>query len=260
MPIADSHSLQGKTALISGAADGIGRAAALLLGRHGAFVIGWDRDAKGVRGLQAEFGRQGLAGSFHRVDVLSERDVTRAARAATRAKGVDILVNVVGGSTAVKDAATALESMSLGEWNGLIAFNLTGTFLCTRAVVPEMKRRRYGRIINLSSIAAQGWNQKTSAAYAAAKGAIEAMTRKLAVELGPDGITCNAISPGITLTRRIEERFWRSRSEKEKAAVLQAIPLRRLATAEDQARAILFLASDEAAYISGQIIRVNGGP
>jgi 3-oxoacyl-[acyl-carrier protein] reductase len=139
-----------------------------------------------------------------------------------------------------------------------MAFNLNGTLLCTQAVIPHMKRQGYGRIINLSSIVGRGDTRISNAAYATAKAGIRAFIRKLAIELGPFGITCNATAPSITLTERIRQLIARRPAEGPQIA-LSDIPLGRMATAEDQAKVVAFLASDDAAFVSGQTIEVTGG-
>ena len=136
--------------------------------------------------------------------------------------------------------------------------NLTGTFLFTHAVVPVMKRQGSGKIVNLASIAGRGLSGSSSSAYAAAKGGIIALTRKLAFELGPHGITVNAIAPSLTLTERIRHR-WEQRSPESQADELQRTPLGRVAMPEDQARVVCFLASPDADFVTGVTIDVTGG-
>ena len=118
-----------------------------------------------------------------------------------------------------------------------------------RVVIPQMKRQGSGRIVNLSSVAARGDSPRSGAAYAAAKAGIRALTRKLAIELGPYGISCNAVAPSMTLSERIERRLWRQRTPEEQKAIVEAVPLKRVSTPEDQAKVILFLASDDAAFV-----------
>jgi NAD(P)-dependent dehydrogenase (short-subunit alcohol dehydrogenase family) len=171
---------------------------------------------------------------------------------------IDILVNGVGGSTIVGRPAAHLDELTLEEWQKLLHFNLTGTFLFCHAVIPVMKRQRGGKIVNLSSIAGRGLSRESSSAYATAKGGIIALTRKLAFELGPHGITVNAIAPSLTLSERIRPR-WEQRSADARAAETQRIPLGRVATPEDQARVICFLASADADFVTGVTIDVTGG-
>jgi NAD(P)-dependent dehydrogenase (short-subunit alcohol dehydrogenase family) len=249
-----------RVALVTGAAAGIGRATAILMASEGAAVVAVDVDGDGLASLADRIGAAGGVCMTATADVLDEGAVERLAGSIVERFGrIDVLVNGVGGSTVIADSGTPLAQMSLEEWERLLAFNLRGTFLCTRAVVPHMKRHGAGRIVNLSSIVARGDNDRTNAAYTLAKAGITALTRKLARELGPFGITCNATAPGVTVTERIRSRILDGRSDEERRAMAAAVPLGRLATAEDQARVIAFLASDDAAFVSGQTIEVTGG-
>jgi NAD(P)-dependent dehydrogenase (short-subunit alcohol dehydrogenase family) len=171
---------------------------------------------------------------------------------------IDILVNAVGGSTIIPNSRATVDVLTLDEWQRLLIFNLNGTFLFCNAVVPIMKRQRSGKIINISSIAGRGLSQSSSSAYATAQGGIIAFTRKLSFELGPYGITCNAIAPSRTLSERIHAR-WKQMSEDEQAAEIARTPLRRIAQPEDQARVICFLASADADFVTGVTINVTGG-
>jgi NAD(P)-dependent dehydrogenase (short-subunit alcohol dehydrogenase family) len=172
--------------------------------------------------------------------------------------GVDILVNAVGGSTIIPNSGAGVDELTFAEWQQLIDFNLSGTFLFTHEVVPIMKRRRHGKIVNLASIAGRGLSETSSSAYAAAKGGIIAFTRKLAFELGPFGVTINAIAPSLTLTERIRPH-WERRTAEAQAAEIARTPLRRVAEAADQAKVICFLASSDADFVSGVTIDVSGG-
>jgi NAD(P)-dependent dehydrogenase (short-subunit alcohol dehydrogenase family) len=171
---------------------------------------------------------------------------------------IDILVNAVGGSTIIEKPGAALDELSLSDWQKLVAFNLDGTFLFCHAVIPLMKRRKSGKIVNLASIAGRGLSIASSGAYAAAKGGIIALTRKLSLELGPYNINVNAIAPSRTLTERIRPRF-NQQSPEDQAAEIERVPLRRMAEAADQAKVICFLASSDADYVTGQTIDVTGG-
>ena len=171
---------------------------------------------------------------------------------------VDILVNAVGGSTIIPRSAATVDELTLAEWQQLLTFNLDGTFLFCHALAPVMKRQRGGKIVNISSIAGRGISASSSSAYAAAKGGIIAFTKKLAQELGPFGVTVNAIAPSMTLTERIRPR-WEKRSAEEQAQEVFRTPLRRMAEARDQARVICFLASSDADFVTGVTIDVTGG-
>jgi NAD(P)-dependent dehydrogenase (short-subunit alcohol dehydrogenase family) len=249
-----------RVAIITGAGDGIGMATALLMAREGARVAAVDVDARSLMALAARIEAEGGTCLPVEADVLAADSVERVAKSVIERFGkVNILVNAVGGSTVIANSGATLDEMTLDDWERILALNLRGTFLCCHAVIPLMKRQGTGTIINLSSIVARGLNVRTNAAYTLAKAGISAMTRKLAIELGPYGITCNATAPGVTLTTRIQEQILNKRSDAERHAMIDAVPLRRLATPEDQARVIAFLASDDAAFISGETIEVTGG-
>jgi NAD(P)-dependent dehydrogenase (short-subunit alcohol dehydrogenase family) len=252
-----------KVALITAAANGIGRATAQIMVREGATVIAVDnhqgRLDEAVPGLREAGGPSG--GRVHGVlvDALDPAQVDKLVADVAREQGqIDILVNAVGGSTVIAKPAATTEELSFADWQKLIAFNLDATFLCTHAVIPVMKRQRGGKIVNLASIAGRGLSSESSSAYAAAKGGIIAFTRKLAHELGPEGINVNAIAPSVTLTERIRPH-WEKRSQAAKAEAIERTPLRRVAEAADQARVICFLASSDADFVTGLTIDVTGG-
>jgi NAD(P)-dependent dehydrogenase (short-subunit alcohol dehydrogenase family) len=248
-----------KVALITAAANGIGRATAAIMAREGATVIAVDnhqgRLDEAVPALRDGGGRA----EGRLVDALDAAQVDAlVAEVAAKHGSIDILVNAVGGSTVIDKPARTTEQLSFADWQKLIAFNLDATFLCTHAVIPVMRRQRSGKIVNLASIAGRGLSSESSSAYAAAKGGIIAFTRKLAFELGPDGINVNAIAPSITLTERIRPH-WEKRSQAAQAEVIERTPLRRVAEAADQARVICFLASADADFVTGLTIDVTGG-
>ena len=250
---------QGRVALITAAGRGIGRATAEIIGREGGTVVAVDRDKAAVEDLVHTIRLAGGAADALVADGLDAAQVDDVVRrtVATHER-VDILVNAVGGSTIIGKPAAAVEELSLGEWQQLLDFNLTGTFLFLRAVVPVMKRQRAGKIVNISSIAGRGLSPTSSSAYATAKGGIIALTRKLSLELGPHGITVNAIAPSLTLSPRLRPR-WDGMSKEEQAREIERVPLRRIALPEDQARVICFLASADADFVTGVTIDVTGG-
>jgi NAD(P)-dependent dehydrogenase (short-subunit alcohol dehydrogenase family) len=248
---------QDKVALISGAGAGIGRATASIIGREGGTVVAVDLDQAALDKLAAEIGSSPTL--TVRADALDAGAVERVVGRAVDAHGrIDILVNAVGGSTIISRPNATLEELTLEEWQKLIHFNLTGTFLFCHAVTPVMKRQGSGKIVNISSIAGRGLSQASSSAYATAKGGIIALTRKLSLELGPHGITVNAIAPSLTLSERIRPH-WERRTDAERTAEIERTPLRRVANAEDQARVICFLASADADFVTGVTIDVTGG-
>jgi 3-oxoacyl-[acyl-carrier protein] reductase len=148
-----------------------------------------------------------------------------------------------------------VEDMPVDEWDGTIALNLRSVFLVSRAVIPHLKKSKAGRIISVASISGRTVTSASSPAYGSAKAAVIQLTRFLAQQLGPDGITANAIAPITTLTPRVKAL----RTEDDIARIAAQVPLRRLAVSEDHSNAMLFLASDAAAYINGVVLDVNGG-
>ncbi|HEV8583662.1 MAG TPA: SDR family NAD(P)-dependent oxidoreductase [Methylomirabilota bacterium] len=246
---------QGRIALITAGGRGIGRATAEIIGREGGTVVLVDNDkaaldeaAGAVKGAHALVADALDAGQVESVVQRVVQDHRR----------IDILVNAVGGSTIIGKPAAPIDELSLADWQTLLHFNLTGTFLFCHAVVPVMKRQAGGKIVNISSIAGRGLSPSSSAAYATAKGGIIALTRKLSIELGPFGINVNAIAPSLTLSPRLRPR-WDGMSPMEQKAETERVPLRRVAEPEDQARVICFLASRDADFVTGLTIDVTGG-
>jgi 3-oxoacyl-[acyl-carrier protein] reductase len=242
--------LQNRVAVITGGAQGIGRAIALRMGREGANVVVADfqgNKAETVANEVRAFGGDAIAVE---VDVASEPSVKRLADQTFQRFGrIDILVN---------DAGVYLKapvvSKSEDDWDHTLDVNLGGNFLCTRAFVPAMRKQKSGRIVSIaSSIAHNG--AIGFADYAASKAGIIGFVKALARELGPDGITVNAICPGSANT----DMPRRHRTEEETMARLRATPLGHVLEPEDIAGPILFLASDAAAYITGQAYNINCG-
>jgi NAD(P)-dependent dehydrogenase (short-subunit alcohol dehydrogenase family) len=250
---------EGKVALITAAASGIGRATANIIGREGGRIAAVDTNRERLDATIAEIEAGGGKAHAYHADALVEDKVESVvADAAKRFGRIDILVNAVGGSTIITKPSAAMEELTIADWEALIRFNLTGTFLFTHAVIPVMKRQKSGKIVNLASIAGRGRSSASSAAYAAAKGGIIALTTKLAHELGPYGINVNAIAPATTLTERIRPR-WEQRPPEERQADIEKTPLRRMGEAVDQANVICFLASSHADFVTGLTIDVTGG-
>jgi NAD(P)-dependent dehydrogenase (short-subunit alcohol dehydrogenase family) len=250
---------EGKIALITACASGIGRATANIMAREGAIIVGVDNNKERLDKTVAEITDAGGQAHGRLCDALAKDEVEPLVAAIAREFGrIDILVNAVGGSTIVPRPSATVDELSLDEWQAIINFNLDGTFLFTHAVVPIMKRQKSGKIVNLASIAGRGRSVSSSSAYAAAKGGIIAFTKKLCYELGPWGININAIAPSTTLTERIRPH-WERRSQEDQARAIDATPLRRVAEAVDQARVICFLASSDANFVTGVTIDVTGG-
>jgi NAD(P)-dependent dehydrogenase (short-subunit alcohol dehydrogenase family) len=248
-----------KVALITAVASGIGRATADIMAREGAIVVGVDNDSERLEAAMAALREAGGRAHGRVCDALDPEQVEALVAAVAAEFGrIDVLVNAVGGSTIIAKSGATVDELSFANWQKLIDFNLSGTFLFTHAVVPIMQRQRAGKIVSLSSIAGRGRSASSSSAYAAAKGGIIAFTKKLSYELGPWGININAIAPSVTLTERIRPH-WERRSQEAQAAEIEKTPLRRVAEAVDQANVICFLASSDADFVTGVTIDVTGG-
>ncbi|MDO3676766.1 3-oxoacyl-ACP reductase FabG [Paenibacillus ehimensis] len=241
--------LQGKTALITGGAAGIGRETAALFAQEGARVIIADYNKQqGEEAIQALL-QKGADAHFIEVDVSDSGSVTKmAAEALAQYGAVDVLINNAG---ITQDRTLA--KMTEEEWHRVIQVNLNGVFYCTKALIHSMIERGSGKIISTASIVGVHGNIGQTN-YAAAKAGIIGMTKTWAKELGPKGIQANAVAPGF-----IETGMVANMPEKVIQQMLEKIPLRRLGQPIDVANAYLFLASSESDYVNGTVLEVNGG-
>jgi 3-oxoacyl-[acyl-carrier protein] reductase len=254
-PPAATGRLQGRTAIVTGAAGGIGSAIVQALIAEGASVGLIDRDAQAGAALQARLAGAGHAVRFFPADV-SDFDACKAAcDALTQALGgADILVNNVGISPKTDGRALKVWEMPPREWDAVVRVNLNSVFYLAHLAAPHMMARRWGRIINMSSVAGKAWCDIVAAHYAATKAGLIGATRHWAGELGEYGITVNAIAPG-----RINTPLLATVPAEINDAVVRATAMRRLGTPEEVADTCIFLASDQARFVTGQVIDVAGG-
>ncbi len=244
--------LEGRIAVVTGAGRGIGRALAARLAADGAAVV--IADVEGNDAAAAELAKAGARTLAVATDVSSEADTARMAERALEAFGrIDILVNNAAMFATVRIGP--FEDIPVAEWRRLLDVNVVGVALCCRAVTPHMRRRGSGRIVNIAS-AAPLKGVPEFLHYVSSKGAVIAMTRGLARELGRDGITVNAVAPGLTLSDATEGRAEHLRNH-DNSVRMRAIP--RPQRPEDLAGAVSFLASDDAAFMTGQTVVVDGG-
>ncbi len=243
-----SVDLGDRSAIVTGAAQGIGRAIALGLARCGARTLAADIDAAGL----AEAAAAGLDTA-----VLDVTDPSSAASALSRFGAADILVHSAGGVCG--QVGQAAEVVTAAQWQAILGVNLTGAFVMAQAVIPPMKAAGRGRIVTISSGAGLGVSLTGIQAYAAAKAGEIGLTRQLAHELGPFGITVNSVAPGFIRSNPSSEGQWEAYGAAGQRRMVERIALRRLGTAEDIANAVLFLVSDAAGWITGQTLSVDGG-
>ena len=240
---------QGRIALVTGAAQGIGRAIALELAKAGATLALADINEAKLALVAAEVEALGGTAAAFKLDVSNQESIEAGAKAVLDRFGkVEILVNNAG---ITRDALMMM--MKRSDWDLVIAINLTGPFLLTQALIRQMIKNRWGRIVNMASVVGRA-GQAGQVNYAASKAGLIGMTKSLAREVASRGITVNAVAPGY-----IETPMTAVLDEKVSAAMLANIPLARRGTDLDVAQAVAFLASDAASYITGQVLDVNGG-
>lgn len=252
------YSFDGKVALVTGAAHGIGRSIAVELSRCGAKVWATDVLAGDLKDTVVACRDAGSVCQSRQLDVTKRDEVDALATEIVRADGaIDILVNVAGG--VLGQIGRPIEEVGDDDWARILNVNLTGAFYCSRAVAPRMKERRYGRIVNISSGAGRSTSLTGIQAYTSAKAGQIGLTRQLAQELGPWGITVNNIAPGFVLSNPTTQRQWESYGEEGQRALVNDIALKRLGSAEDIAYGVLFFASDQAGWCTGQVLSIDGG-
>jgi NAD(P)-dependent dehydrogenase (short-subunit alcohol dehydrogenase family) len=253
----DVMKLTDKVAIVTGAAAGIGRAIALAFAREGAHVVLADVEGERVKQVEQELQQQSPRSWSVQANVTERSQVEAMVEKAVGTFGrVDILVNNAGGGGGVNGLMVSDE-----DWDRIITLNLKSQFLCCRAVVPQMERQGYGRIVNISSNAGKYRSNVGTVggiAYAAAKGGILQFTRSTAYAFGRSGITINAIAPGSVLTDA-GHREYASLAPERRDRVIKETPLNRFAQPDEIAQIAVFLASDDASYVTGATILASGG-
>lgn len=248
--------LDGRVAFVTGAGRGIGAATALRLAEDGARVVLADIDTEGCKQGAAQIEQAGSQALAVSCNVADRADVEAAIQQAVERFGrLDILVNNAG---VLRD--NLLFKMSDDDWETVMNVHLKGAFLCSRAAQAHMVQQKYGRIISLSSVSALG--NRGQANYSTAKAGLQGLTKTLAIELGPFGITANAVAPGFIDTEMTRATARRQGHDPDQVIEMasKSIPVRRVGQPRDVANVICFLASEEASYVTGQIIYVAGGP
>lgn len=246
-----SVELNERVAIVTGAAQGIGAATARKLSERGARVVGVDIEGDKLKSVMSEIGGKAVVQDVTDADA----DQQLVDGALDEFGRVDILVNVAGG---VLNAGRGIEALSIDDWHRVIALNMHAPLYLAKAVAPIMKRQGSGRIISVGSGAGRSHSRTGVIPYAAGKAGLMGMMRQLAVDLAPHGITCNTVSPGFILTERGRDD-WARRSPEQQAKEMETIAIGRLGAAHEIADVIAFVASDEASYIVGQTIMVDGG-
>ncbi|UBV44294.1 SDR family oxidoreductase (plasmid) [Deinococcus taeanensis] len=247
----------GQTVIVTGAAHGFGRAIAHAFAADGAQVYACDVQDAGLQDT-ARLAAAGPPLRARHLDVTDPAAVQAVIGAAAQETGrIDVLVNNAGG--VLGQVGRPLEEITPEDWRAIFAVNVDGAFLCAQAAAPHMKRQRRGRIVNISSGAGLGVSLTGIQAYASAKAAQIGLTRQLAHELGEFGITVNNVAPGFVRSNPTTERQWESYGEDGQRRLVQGLALRRLGSPQDIAAAVQFFASDQAGWITGQVLSVDGG-
>ena len=240
---------EARVALVTGASQGIGHACALALARQGATVAVAARNREKLDALVAEIAAAGGKAAAYVIDVADEEQVKSGIKSAIAQFGkIDILVN---NADITRDQLVM--RMKRFDWDSVLNTNLTSAYLCIQQVIPSMLKQRWGRIINITSVFGQ-MGQAGQANYAASKAGLIGLTMAMAREVASRNITCNAVAPGF-----IETSMTAALSEEFKQTAVKTIPLGRVGSPEDVASAVTFLASEEASYITGHVLNVNGG-
>ncbi len=238
------------TVIVTGAARGIGKGIALAFAQEGANVIVADIDGDDAKKSAEELGKLGTNSLYVRTDVSNSLDVKRLVDKTVQQFGrIDVLVNNAGIGKPV-----TIDELTEDEWDKTLAVNLKGVFVCSKAVMDVMRRQKYGRIVNIASLAGKIGGVFIGADYSASKAGVISLTKSFAKHLGKFGITVNAVSPGTVMTSMMD--YW-PKNMLDK--ILQSVVIGRFGLPDDIAQAVLFLASEKASWITGEILDVDGG-
>jgi NAD(P)-dependent dehydrogenase (short-subunit alcohol dehydrogenase family) len=249
--------LENRVAIVTGSARGFGLAIAEGLAAEGAKVVLTDILEDGLNVAVKELKAKGYEAMGVKVDVSNKAQVQDMVQKVVAAwGGVDILVNNAGGGLGTPFGLHEIEEK---HWDLVVDVNLKGTFFCCQAVIPVMVNKKKGAIVNISALAAHYRASMAGVQYVAAKAGVEGLTRQLAYDFGPDGIRINAVAPTVTMTGDRTKGLWEAKSEEERSKTVANIPLRRLSEPHEIVAAVVFLASDEASYITGITLDVVGG-
>ena len=247
----NGRELRKRVAIVTGGSRGIGRAIAFRLAEEGARVLVADIDSLNAKKTAEELKEKQLEAVAVQVDVTKEKSVNEMVKIALKAfKKIDILINNAGIMF-----RTRFQKISLREWENMLKVNLTGPFLCTKAVIPLMKKNGYGRIVNISSSAGRSVSTLGGAHYTASKAGLLGFTRAVAKEAASFGITVNAVCPGLIDTQMARD----TTTKAELGAFIDSFPIKRLGLPEEIGDLVSFLCSQKAAYITGATIDINGG-
>jgi 3-oxoacyl-[acyl-carrier protein] reductase len=241
---------EGKVAIVTGASQGMGRQVASDMASEGAKIVAADITRKGIDSLKTAIEMEGGQCLPIQCDVANREDVDNMIEVAVDTWGrIDILISNAGLLVpgTIEETTDELIDKTLD-------INVKGVLYAVRAVTPIMKAQKYGRIVNVASITGKRGDNSTVFVYGASKGAVISLTRSTARQLGPYGITCNAIAPHAVMTEMM--RYW---DEEKKKTIADMIPVRRLGTVQDMSYLMMFLASDEAVFITGETVNINGG-
>lgn len=248
-------SVEKRVAVISGGADGIGKEVVLEFLAEGYAVAAFDVNNEKLDAICEELKGKDFIGIY--CNAMEEESVQAAfAKVMDRYGRVDALANIAGGSLAISQP---VDEISLEGWEKVIALNMRTVFLCTREAVKIMRKQNYGRIVSLSSMAGRSRSVFGGAPYAAAKAGVIGFTRQCSKDMGPIGVTINAVAPGTVMSGARISGFWANKTEEDKKFFFKSNPAGRLGVPKDIARTITFLCHEDASYINGAVIDVNGG-